>query len=360
MTRVRSIPFALYDISLLGFTVALSLWGVLAVASAAPDDRFWQAQLIWWGIAAGVASVFQVFRRKSIFDLAYPLYIVSLLLLSLVLVFGETINGAKAWLILGPFSFQPSELAKIGLLLAMAQLLREKTLVGWRDYLAPLALALPAIGLVAAEPDLGGALVMSAMTFGVLFIRGLPTRHILIAGIAGLLLIPVIWPHLEPYQQQRVMVIFDPAADPLGAGYQVTQSMIAVGSGGVFGKGYGAGSQTQLGYIPLRHSDFIFAVISEETGLIGASLLLLLFAGLFYRLAAMAGEAREVRDHMVIGGVMTLLGFQVLVNVAVVLGLAPVTGITLPFISYGGTSLVITYLAIAIALVLHRDRYIAF
>lgn len=360
MTRVRSIPFALYDLSLVGFTLALSIWGILAVASAAPNDRFWQAQLIWWGIAMGAAMGLQIFRRKGIFELAYPLYGVSLALLVLVLIFGETINGAKAWLALGPFSFQPSELAKIGLLLALAQILRDHPLRGVRDYLIPLALALPVIGLIAAEPDLGGALVVSAMTFGVLFIRGLSTRHILIAGIAGLLMIPVVWPHLEPYQQQRVMVIFDPAADPLGAGYQVTQSMIAVGSGGVFGKGYGEGSQTQLGYIPLRHSDFIFAVISEETGLIGASLLLLLFAGLFYRLAVMASEAREVRDRMVIGGVMTLLGFQVVVNVAVVLGLAPVTGITLPFVSYGGTSLVMTYLAIAITLVLHRDRYTTF
>ena len=167
----------------------------------------------------------------------------------------------------------------------------------------------------------------------------------------------VVWPNLAPHQKTRLISFMNPAADPQGSGYQVIQSTIAVGSGGLMGKGYKQGTQSQLGFIPYRHTDFIFPVLAEEAGFFGAFLLLLLYGLLFWRLAAMASECPYDRDQLAIVGVLTLIGFQVVVNVGVTLGLAPVTGITLPLVSYGGTSLISTLVGLALAFVVHRDRY---
>src|SRR5690606_10909382 len=167
----------------------------------------------------------------------------------------------------------------------------------------------------------------------------------------------VVLPNLEDHQRERLITFLDPAADPRGSGYQVIQSMIAVGSGGLMGKGYMQGTQSQLGFIPYRQTDFIFPVLAEEGGFVAAVSLLLLSGSLFWRLFAMAAEAPYDRDQLVFTGVVALIGFQVLVNIGVTIGLAPVTGITLPLVSYGGTSLVSTLIALTLAFVVHRDRF---
>ncbi|AEB11825.1 rod shape-determining protein RodA [Marinithermus hydrothermalis] len=354
----RAVTLTLYDWTLVALVLLVTGVGLLNLASAAPEPRLWQMQVGFVGVAGIAAVALQLFRRKQVMGWAYGLYALSLLLLALVLVWGREVNGAKAWFVLGPLRFQPSEFAKIALILALARLLDRRELRGVWDYLPPLLLAAPPILLTAMEPDLGGAMVMAGIVAGMLFIRGLPLKHILVAlGLVGVLVPTVVWPNLKPYQQERILVVLNPARDPLGSGFQVIQSMIAIGSGGIWGKGYGEGTQSQLGFIPERQTDFVFSVLAEEMGFVGAVTLLLLYAGLFYRLAVMAVEVIHVGDRLVIGGVLSFIAFQVLVNVGVTLGLAPVTGITLPLMSYGGTSLLSTYVALGLALLVYRDRF---
>ena len=356
MIRLRWAQQYDWSLALLGLVIAAA--GLVILISATPDPRLWKIQLVWLGVALVLATVLHLFSRRRTLSWAYPLYGISLVLLVGVLILGNQVNGARAWFVLGPLHFQPSELAKIAVILAMARLMKDRRLLQVWDYFPPLLLAAPPIVLTMLEPDLGGAMIMTVAVLGILFIRGLPTRHILVGlGLVVILVPTVVWPHLKPYQQERVLIMLNPSRDPLGAGFQVMQSTIAIGSGGLEGKGYGHGTQSQLGFIPFQSTDFIFAVLAEELGFVGAVGLLLLYAALFYRLAAMARECLEMEDRMVIGGVLSLLAFQVLVNVGVTLGIAPVTGITLPLISYGGTSLVMTFIVLSLVLLIHRDRF---
>ena len=332
--------------------------GLLTLSSAAPGGEFVR-QLVFLGVGLAAAIAIVWVGKRRILRFVPHLYGAALALLVLVQLVGTRVNGAKSWLYLGPLpGFQPSELAKIALILALATVLHERPIRGPRGYLRPLALLLPPFALVFLEPDLGSALVLVAIGGGMLLVRGLPWRHLAAFALAFAVLFPsTVWPNLEPHQRTRLVSFLNPAADPQGSGYQVIQSTIAIGSGGLTGKGWGQGTQSQLGFIPYRHTDFIFPVLAEEGGFLAAITLLVLYGLLFWRLVAMAGECLYERDQLIVIGVLTLLGFQVLVNVGVTLGLAPVTGITLPLVSYGGTSLVSTLAALALVFVVHRDRY---
>src|SRR5690606_12042126 len=254
--------------------------------------------------------------------------------------------------------FQPSDLAKLALILALAVMLHERPIRGLLDYLKVGAIVLPPVALVFDEPDLGSALVLVALAAGIVLIRGVPWRQLVLIVLAVTVAVPtVVWPNLADHQKVRLVSFLDPAADAQGSGYQVIQSTIAVGSGGLLGKGYRQGTQSQLGFVPYRQTDFIFPVLAEEGGFVASVTLLVLYGLLFWRLVAMASEAPYDRDQLIIIGVCVLIGFQVLVNVGVTLGMAPVTGITLPMVSYGGTSLVSTLMALTVAFVVHRDRY---
>lgn len=332
--------------------------GLMTLSSAAPNGEFMrQVSFLLVGVPA-IAAVVWLGKRR-IMRFVPHLYVLALSLLVLVHLVGTRVNGAKSWLYLGPLpGFQPSELAKIALILAIASVLHDMPIQGFKGYLRPLAILLPPFALVLLEPDLGSALVLAAIGGGMMLVRGLPWKHLAI-GVALLVVAfpTAVWPNLEPHQRTRLVSFMNPAADPQGSGYQVIQSTIAIGSGGLTGKGWGQGTQSQLGFIPYRHTDFIFPVLAEEGGFIAAVTVLLLYGLLFWRLVAMAGECPYERDQFVIIGVLSLIGFQVLVNVGVTLGLAPVTGITLPLVSYGGTSLVSTLIALALVFVVHRDRY---
>lgn len=332
--------------------------GLLALSSAAPDGEFVR-QLVFLGVGIGVIASVVWAGKRRIMRFVPHLYVLTLGLLVLVHLMGTRVNGAKSWLYLGPLpGFQPSEMAKIALILAIATILHEKPIRGPTGYLRPLAVLLPPFALVFLEPDLGSALVLAAVGGGMLLVRGLPWRHLAIFAALLVVAVPTaVWPNLEQHQRTRVVSFMNPAADPQGSGYQVIQSTIAIGSGGLTGKGWGQGTQSQLGFIPYRHTDFIFPVLAEEGGFLAACALLILYGLLFWRLVAMAGECPYERDQFAIIGVLILIGFQVLVNVGVTLGLAPVTGITLPLVSYGGTSLVSTLVALALVFVVHRDRY---
>lgn len=346
------------DLSL-PIVVALLLGvGMITLSSAAPSNEF-SKQSVFMLVALVAAAGVVWLGRARLLRLAAPLYVISIGLLVLVQVFGTEVNGAKSWLYIGSLpGFQPSELAKISLILALAVVMHERPIRGILGYLRPIVLVAIPFGLVFLEPDLGSALVLAAIGGGMMLVRGLPWRHVIVFALLFVVAVPtVVWPNLQPHQKTRLISFMNPAADPQGSGYQVIQSTIAVGSGGLMGKGYKQGTQSQLGFIPYRHTDFIFPVLAEEAGFLGAFLLLLLYGLLFWRLSAMASECPYDRDQLVIVGVLTLIGFQVVVNVGVTLGMAPVTGITLPLVSYGGTSLISTLVGLALAFAVHRDRY---
>lgn len=332
--------------------------GLLTLSTAAPANEFIR-QVVYLGVAIVACGLVLWLGRARILRFAFPVYWVSIFLLLITRVLGTEVNGAKSWLYLGPLpGFQPSELAKIALIMALAVTLHDRPVRSFAAYVRPALLLLLPVGLVLAEPDLGSGLVLAAVGGGLLLMRGIPWKHLVLFLALFAVAVPTVaLPNLKPHQRARLVSFLNPAADPQGSGYQVIQATIAVGSGGLLGKGYKQGTQSQLGFIPYRHTDFIFPVLAEEGGFLAAVALLLLYGLLFWRLVSMASECPFERDQFVIVGVLVLIGFQVIVNVGVTLGLAPVTGITLPLISYGGTSLVSTMIALALAYVAHRDRY---
>jgi rod shape determining protein RodA len=350
MTRV--------DLALPIVVALLLAAGLTTLSSAAPGDELLR-QVVFLGVAIVAVGGVLWLGRDRLFRFAPHAYAAAIVLLLAVQAIGTEVNGAKSWLYLGPLpGFQPSEFMKLALILALAAAMHERPIRRWVDYAWPLALiGLPTV-LVLLEPDLGGAMVLVAIGGGMVLVRGVPWRHLVTVGVLVAVAIPAfVVPNLRPHQVARIATFVNPGADPHGAGYQVIQATIAVGSGGLWGKGYGQGTQSQLGFIPFRQTDFIFPVLAEEGGFFAAMLLLALFALLFWRLVAMASECPAERDQLVIVGVLVFVGFQVLLNVGVTLGLAPVTGITLPLVSYGGTSLLSTLMALAVAFVVHRDRY---
>lgn len=338
-------------------TALLLAAGFWALASVAPTDLARQAAAlaVTLLVCAGLVRVGLV----RLLAWRWGAYLGALALLVLVQLFGTEVNGARSWLYLGPLpGFQPSELAKLALLLALAGVLAKRPLRTPLDYLGPLLLILVPVGLVLLEPDLGSALVLLAVGGGMVLVRGVPRRHLLLAVLAAVILLPsVVWPNLEPHQRARLVSFVHPDAEPLGSGYQVIQARIAVGAGGLWGQGHGSGTQTQNGFVPYPATDFIFPVLAEEGGFILAAALLACYGGLFVCLALMAERCRVRRDQLIVAGVLLLVAVQALVNLGMTLGLAPVTGITLPLVSYGGTSLLTTLVALTLAHLTYRQRY---
>ena len=284
---------------------------------------------------------------------AYLLYGLNILLLVLVLGIGEVRGGAQRWLTVGGLTIQPSEFAKVTAILALARFLgsqREKERPLWRVLLGTAALLGVPMALILKEPNLGTASIFAAIGAAMLAAWGVPVRFFLIGLGAGAVLIPLGWEHLADYQRSRLMVFLNPNLDPLGAGYTVIQSRIAIGSGGWWGKGWLAGTQNQLNFLPERHTDFIFSVIGEEWGLLGTTLCLGLFALLFHRGYRMAAQTRDPYGRLLIVGLVTLLATHTIVNTAMAMGLAPVVGLPLPLISYGGSWLVTCLAALGMIL----------
>lgn len=335
--------------------------GLLTVSSVATSQDV-SKQVFGAGLMIVPLIVLWFLGRRKIYALTLPLYLISLGLLALVSVIGVEINGNRNWFALPlpgfQFQFQPLEFGKIAMILMLARYMRDP-IKGVRDYVPVGLIVAPMLALVLiGTGDTGGALVLVAIIAGMLMVRGMPWRHVLIAAVALIITIPVlVVPRLKPYQIDRLTVFLNPDVDPRGKGYQYIQSRIAIGSGGLSGKGYKQGTQSQGGFVPADSTDFIFAPWAEEQGFIGAVLLLACYAALFWRVAAMGGECQNSNDRLVIAGVLTLIGFQVLENIGAAIGVAPLTGLTLPLVSYGVSSLLATATALGIVYVIHRDRY---
>jgi len=292
-------------------------------------------------IALGTMWVFANIPPQHLLRLALPLYILGVLLLVCVALFGEIANGARRWLHVGITRIQPSELMKIAVPLAMAWYFhRYEATLRLSNYVAAALMLLVPVALIVRQPDLGTAMLISASGFFVLFLAGLSWRIIASLVLAGTASLPLAWSVLHDYQRQRLLTLIDPSQDPLGAGYHTIQSTIAVGSGGVLGKGWLNGTQTHLDFIPERTTDFIFAVYSEEFGLFGNCLLLLLFLFVIARGMVITANAPTLFARLLAGAITLTFFTYAFVNMGMVSGILPVVGVPLPLISYGGTSLV--------------------
>lgn len=308
---------------------------------------------ITWALVGLLFLIFVInvdFRR--ILDGAYVYYGVIVLILFILLVFGGTKMGARRWLNVGSLAFQPSEFAKLGLILTLAFFLGNNrySMQSIKTLLASFLITGIFFILISKEPDLGSAIALLPILFAMFIAADVPLKFILSSIFAGVIASPLVWNLLRPYQKRRLLVFLNPNMDPLGAGYTIIQSKIAIGSGGLFGKGWMGGTQNQLNFLPERHTDFIFSVVGEEWGFVGGLALILLFCLLIIRILSVAERTNDFYGKLLVAGIAAMLSFQVIVNIAMAMGLMPVVGLPLPFISYGGSSLITSWLAIALVI----------
>lgn len=351
---------------LLLLTLLILACGLVTLASATydasrPMSPYVIRQAIWVGLGLVALVIAATVDYRSFHRWGYTFYGLTVVLLLLVPILGSSAGGARRWLSFGPVSLQPSEFAKIGLVVGLAchlQRLAAEPLLPLRRLLVPaLLIAVPCL-LVLRQPDLGTVIVIGLGAFTVLLASGLPMRLILIALCVVGPALPYAWQHLKPYQQNRLLTFFDPEADPLGAGYHVRQSKIAIGSGGLAGKGYLEGTQNQLNFLPEQHTDFIFSVFAEERGFVGGALLLLLYSALILRGAVIASRARDNLGALLAVGLTGTIFWQVVINIGMTTGSLPVVGITLPFLSYGGSSMLVLLISIGLIMNVSMRRYL--
>lgn len=339
----------------IGLLVAVSL--LVLFSAGGQEVSLLVRQLIRIGAAFFVLLIVAQVEPDRMRDAAYWIYLAGLLLLIAVLFVGAEGKGATRWLDLGFFRFQPSEIMKIAVPLAVAAFLAYRPLPppAWRILVALVLIALPAF-LIARQPDLGTAMLIASAGLIVVFLSGIRWRVILgfltLVGAA----LPVLWFNLHEYQRQRILTFLNPESDPLGSGYHIIQSKIAIGSGGLSGRGWLQGTQSHLEFLPERSTDFIFAVLAEEFGLIGVTLLIILYLLITARGLFIAGQAQNSFARLFAGSIAITFLVYVFVNVGMVTGLLPVVGVPLPLVSYGGTSMVTLLAGFGILMSIHTHR----
>jgi len=346
LRKIKNLDWFL--VILVVFLVSLG-FGVIYSAGGGPGTRgmvYALKQLLWAGISVIPFMIILYYGFSRFMEWSYPVYLVTLFLLVVVLVLGASAKGAQSWLGIGPFRLQPSEFGKISLALVLSRHLCRYPPDNLPRFVGGLAITLPAVLLVLAQPDLGSALVYCFMVFIALIVAGSPFKYVATLMACAVGMMPLAWSFLKEYQKLRLMVFLNPSVDPLGAGYNVIQSRIAVGSGGFWGKGFLAGLQSKLHFLPEPHTDFIFSVFAEEFGFVGAILLLLLFGLLFWRMICIAIKAKDHRAKIFIAMVSAWIWFQMMESIGMSMGILPITGLPLPFLSYGGSSLLAILIAI--------------
>lgn len=352
-----------------GFLLLLTLIASIGFAMlySVADGSFspWALrQTVRFAVGACIMVTVAVIDLRLWMRLAYPLYGLALILLVAVEIIGFTGMGAQRWLNLGFIQVQPSEVMKVTLILALARYFHGLTLdevSRIRNLIVPLALVGAPVGLVVLQPDLGTAILLMASGAILFFSAGLRWRYFIFAGAGVLAAIPVIWSRLHDYQRNRVFTFLDPESDPLGTGYHILQSKIALGSGGIFGKGFMEGTQSQLNFLPEKHTDFIFTMLGEELGLVGGlALLALYFIVLMFSLNV-AMQCRNQFGRLLAIGVSMTFFFYVFINTAMVMGLLPVVGVPLPLVSYGGTAMLSLMFAFGLlmSVYIHRNLEIS-
>jgi rod shape determining protein RodA len=362
----RYLTFRDFDWPLLGMVLVLCTISVFEIYSATLHTKyagFHTKQLYW--IVGGIIAMFIMSKLDyhKLLDIVWYLYGFFMLALVAVKLVGHKALGGKRWLKVGPITFQPSEWFKLVLIVLMALYfanLGGKSLT-WRDIFKAMALVGFPMIFVLMQPDLGTALTYTPILLAGLFLGGINWKQAAILGTVGLVAIVGVWTSgkiLKPYQKARLTSFLNPDNDPKGSGYQIRQSLIAVGSGGVWGKGAEQGSQTQGDFLPIPHADFIFAAFSEEHGFTGAFLVLLLYFVILMRLIQNAQTAADMSGSLLVMGVVAVLTFQIAVNVGMVIGFMPVTGIPLPLMSYGGSSVLFTFLALGVVMNVRMRRFV--
>lgn len=343
-------------IGMLLLLLALSSAVVYSASGSALDKLI--SHFTNMGVALAAMLLLSMLPPQRLMQFALPIYLLGVVLLVGVAVAGDVVNGARRWLNLGITRIQPSELMRLGVPLMLAWYLhtRQEVMAG-RDFILATVLLVIPVGLILKQPDLGTAMLISASGFYVLFLGGLSWRVLVGGAVALGAFLPIAWRYLlHDYQRQRVLTMLDPTSDPLGAGYHIIQSTIAVGSGGLSGKGWLHGTQTHLDFLPEGSTDFIFAVYSEEFGLLGNLLLLLLYSGIIWRGMTLALNASTLFGRLLAGSIVLTFFTYAFVNMGMVSGILPVVGVPLPFISYGGTALVTLFVGVGILMSIHKHR----
>lgn len=355
------------DWIMMAATVLLILAGIVFIYSAGFQGEnalirpFYKRQIVWGLIGLAVCIGAAVFDYRLINRYIWFFYGFSIVLLVMVFFIGVRVHGSYRWLSLMGTNVQPSELAKIATVAALASYLGRPDLEVRNPRTTMLALAIMGLPflLIAAEPDLGTAMVLLPVTFAMLVMAGVPWRILASLILIGLLMLPVGWFMLDEYQHNRILVFWDPGRDPLGAGWNKIQSEIAVGSGGMSGKGFLKGTQNILGFLPrtVAPTDFIFSVVAEETGFVGSSILISLYGVLLVRSTSAALVARDRMGQLLVVGVAAMLFTHVFINIAMTIGLMPITGLPLPFISYGGSFMIGMMLSVGLIQSVYVRRY---
>jgi rod shape determining protein RodA len=346
------------DPPLMTIMVMLIAFGLIVLASATSDSPGRMTnQVINVCVALVVMRAIAQVPPQILMRLALPAYVGGVLLLVAVALFGEVSKGARRWLDIGVTRIQPSEAMKIAMPLMLAWYFHQReTALKLRDYFVAVVILVGPVALIAKQPDLGTAMLVLAAGFYVIFLAGLSWKLIFGLLVAALASMPLVWSMLHDYQRNRILTLIDPEQDPLGKGFHIIQSTIAVGSGGLAGKGWMHGTQAHLEFLPERHTDFIFAVLSEEFGLVGNTLLMVLYALLIARGLMISAHAPTFFSRLLAGSITLTLFTYAFVNMGMVSGLLPVVGVPLPFVSYGGTALVTLFLGIGILMSISRNR----
>jgi rod shape determining protein RodA len=358
LSQLRSVHWGL-----LGSALALTVAGLLTVRSASAEmgAGYFTRQLVWVGAGLLAMLIAFAFDYHRLLAWAAPLYVGGLAAVLLVLPFGYRAGGAVGWFRVGSVGLQPSEFAKLATAILLARFLSRESyrFLSLREIGIVLGIAAAPMLLIAIEPDLGGAAMFAPMVAGVLLVAGVRPRLMVAAALAALLAGALVWSFgMHDYQRQRVRTFLQPSSDPLGAGYQVRQSRIAVGSGRLDGRGYRQGTQSQLRFLPARHTDFILAVLAEERGFVGVAIVLGLYGAFFASIATVAARARDRGGVLLVVALASTTAFHVLYNTAMVIGLVPITGIPLPFLSYGGSFTLINWISVGMILGVDYRRYV--
>ena len=324
-------------------------------------EDFYLKQIYWFGAGLVLMVLMTFVDYQLLSRAAYFLLALGILLLIAVFLVGRVASGARRWLVLGPLSFQPSELVKVFLVLSFARYFTEARREGglrFRDLLIPLLMLAIPFTLIAKQPDLGTALVLCFVAGALIFASGFPLKILLLMMGGGVIAMPVAWTFLKDYQKVRIITLLNPDFDPLGAGYHSWQSKIAIGSGGFWGKGLLAGTQSGLNFLPEKHTDFIFAVFAEEWGFVGATALIVLYLILVLRGISIAYASKDRLGSLIATGLVVMLSVYILFNIGMTAGLTPVVGLPLPLFSYGGSSMLATMIAIGLLLNIRMRRFL--
>ena len=351
------------DGGLLLAALLLAAIGLATVHSASSEMTrdYLQPQIVWVAVGLGLMFAMMAIDYHVLLDFSLAAYLLGLVLLVLVLVAGVKRGGARSWFEVGPWQFQPSEFAKLATALFLARFLAglNRRILDLGQIAAVIGLVAAAMLLVVVEPDMGGAAMFVPLLIGMLLVAGVRLRMLIVSALLVLLVGAAVWSFgMKPYQRQRVVTFLQPESDPLGAGYQVRQSKIAVGSGELMGKGYMQGTQSQLRFLPARHTDFILAVLAEEWGFLGVATVIGLYILYIVSAAGVAMRARDRAGILLVVGLLSVFCFHVLYNTAMVVGYLPITGIPLPFLSYGGSFTLFNFVATGIILGVDLRRYV--